>query len=69
MLTIFIICRDKAGKASLTALHKSNAPLVMALCGSKGSFINISQMIACVGQQAISGHRVPDGFEVQHCEF
>ena len=28
-----------------------------------GSFINISQMIACVGQQAISGHRTPDGFE------
>lgn len=28
-----------------------------------GSFINISQMIACVGQQAISGSRVPDGFE------
>ena len=27
----------------------------MALCGSKGSFINISQMIACVGQQAING--------------
>uniref|UniRef100_A0A8C2PGV5 DNA-directed RNA polymerase subunit n=1 Tax=Capra hircus TaxID=9925 RepID=A0A8C2PGV5_CAPHI len=38
-------------------------PLTMALCGSKGSFINISQMIACVGQQAISGSRVPDGFE------
>ncbi len=35
----------------------------MALAGSKGSFINISQMIACVGQQAISGKRVPDGFE------
>jgi DNA-directed RNA polymerase III subunit RPC1 len=34
--------RDKAGKSSLTALHKSNAPLMMALCGSKGSFINIS---------------------------
>jgi len=55
--------RDKAGKASLTALDKSNAPLTMALCGSKGSFINISQMIACVGQQAISGKRVPNGFE------
>lgn len=36
----------------------------MAICGSKGSFINISQMIACVGQQAISGKRPPDGFEV-----
>ena len=55
--------REKAGKASLTALHKSNAPLTMALCGSKGSFINISQMIACVGQQAISGKRIPNGFE------
>lgn len=41
-----------------------NTPLTMAVCGSKGSFINISQMIACVGQQAISGHRPPDGFEV-----
>jgi len=55
--------RDKAGKKSLTALHKSNAPLTMAMCGSKGSFINISQMIACVGQQAISGKRIPNGFE------
>ena len=34
----------------------------MALCGSMGSFINMSQMIACVGQQAISGKRVPNGF-------
>ena len=25
--------REKAGKASLTALHKSNAPLIMALSG------------------------------------
>ena len=57
------IIRDKAGQASLKRLNKSNAPLIMALCGSKGSFINISQMIACVGQQAISGKRVPNGFE------
>ena len=28
-----------------------------------GSFINICQMIASVGQQAISGKRTPDGFE------
>ncbi|XP_037084098.1 LOW QUALITY PROTEIN: DNA-directed RNA polymerase III subunit RPC1-like [Pollicipes pollicipes] len=57
------VIRDHAGKACLRELHKSNAPLIMALCGSKGSFINISQMIACVGQQAISGKRVPNGFE------
>ena len=33
------------------------------LLRSKGSFINISQMIACVGQQALNGKRVPNGFE------
>ncbi|XP_012263608.2 DNA-directed RNA polymerase III subunit RPC1 [Athalia rosae] len=57
------VIRDHAGKACLKELHPSNSPLVMALCGSKGSYINISQMIACVGQQAISGKRVPNGFE------
>ncbi|EYC08344.1 hypothetical protein Y032_0066g3709 [Ancylostoma ceylanicum] len=54
--------RDRAGKACMDNLSKHNAALVMAICGSKGSFINISQMIACVGQQAISGHRPPNGF-------
>ncbi|KIH46284.1 DNA-directed RNA polymerase subunit A' domain protein [Ancylostoma duodenale] len=54
--------RDRAGIACLDSLSKHNAPLTMAVCGSKGSFINISQMIACVGQQAISGYRPPDGF-------
>ncbi|KAK2152800.1 hypothetical protein LSH36_317g01042 [Paralvinella palmiformis] len=57
------VIRDHAGKVCLRELHKTNSPLTMAICGSKGSFINISQMIACVGQQAISGKRVPNGFE------
>ncbi|XP_072037718.1 LOW QUALITY PROTEIN: DNA-directed RNA polymerase III subunit RPC1-like [Amphiura filiformis] len=57
------VIRDHAGKACLQELPKSNSPLTMAVCGSKGSFINISQMIACVGQQAISGKRIPNGFE------
>ena len=34
----------------------------MAVCGSKGSNINLSQMIACVGQQTVSGRRMPNGF-------
>jgi len=34
----------------------------MSQCGSKGSPINISQMVACVGQQTVNGHRAPDGF-------
>ncbi|KAI6216279.1 DNA-directed RNA polymerase subunit [Aphelenchoides besseyi] len=55
--------RDHAGKACVHNLSRRNTPLTMAICGSKGSYINISQMIACVGQQSISGHRPSEGFE------
>jgi DNA-directed RNA polymerase II subunit RPB1 len=34
----------------------------MVTAGSKGSFINISQMTACVGQQNVEGKRIPFGF-------
>ncbi|XP_055932368.1 DNA-directed RNA polymerase III subunit RPC1-like [Argiope bruennichi] len=55
--------RERAAQVCYKELHKSNSPLIMAQCGSKGSNINISQMVACVGQQALSGKRVPDGFD------
>lgn len=54
--------RDTIGKLCMTNLPKTNYPLIMATCGSKGSAINICQMIYCVGQQVVSGNRIPDGF-------
>lgn len=30
------VIRDRAGSACLRELDKSNSPLIMALCGSKG---------------------------------
>lgn len=55
--------RDVAGKACLMEIDvRTNAALTMALAGSKGSTINISQMISCVGQQTVGGGRAPDGF-------
>ena len=30
------VIRDHAGKACLNELHKTNSPLTMAICGSKG---------------------------------
>ena len=62
VLGVLSAVREAAGNACLKALPRRNAPLIMALCGSKGSTINISQMIACVGQQAVGGSRPPDGF-------
>ena len=54
--------RDDAGSACIAELPRTNAPLIMQWCGSKGSKINVSQMVAIVGQQIISGSRIPDGF-------
>ena len=38
-----------------------NKPRIMATCGSKGSPINLCQMMACVGQQNVGGQRIKDG--------
>ncbi|KAM0680575.1 hypothetical protein GINT2_001263 [Glugoides intestinalis] len=53
--------REECGNVCLSELSKRNAPVIMQDCGSKGSKINVGQMVACVGQQIISGRRVPNG--------
>ncbi|KAF2267763.1 DNA-directed RNA polymeras-like protein iii largest subunit [Lojkania enalia] len=55
--------RQDAGDICFQELSRWNAPLLMAKCGSKGSNINVSQMVASVGQQMIGGARVADGFQ------
>ena len=54
--------RDEAGNSAQSSLPDTNNVLRMVTAGSKGSFINISQMIACVGQQNVEGKRIPYGF-------
>ncbi|KAK2738077.1 DNA-directed RNA polymerase iii largest [Colletotrichum kahawae] len=55
--------RTQAGSHCIETLSRNNAPLVMAKSGSKGSEINVAQMVALVGQQIIGGKRVADGFQ------
>ena len=50
------------GKIGLKNLDSENRVLNMVKSGSKGSSVNVSQMIACLGQQAVDGKRVPYGF-------
>ena len=52
----------ETGKVALKHLNSNNRMLNMVISGSKGSDINIGQMIACVGQQNIDNRRVPYGF-------
>ncbi|MCJ1307789.1 hypothetical protein MMC25_001437 [Agyrium rufum] len=55
--------RQQAGDYCISELSRWNSPLIMATSGSKGSSINVSQMVAVVGQQIIGGKRVADGFQ------
>jgi DNA-directed RNA polymerase II subunit RPB1 len=54
--------RDKAGRSAEVNLKGLNNVKQMVSAGSKGSFINIAQMSACVGQQSVEGKRIAFGF-------
>ena len=54
---------SEAGKIGLKSLSKDNRFVIMVNAGSKGSELNISQMISCLGQQNVDGKRIPYGFE------
>ncbi len=54
--------RDDVGSRAEKELPDWNNVKQMVTAGSKGSFINISQMSACVGQQSVEGKRIPFGF-------
>ena len=54
--------RDDVGSHAEQNLPDWNNVKQMVIAGSKGSFINISQMSACVGQQSVEGKRIPFGF-------
>lgn len=54
--------RSKCGEQALNKLPWHNSPRIMAECGSKGSDINISQMMAILGQQSVGGKRIENGF-------
>jgi len=54
---------SSAGKAGLKSLIAANRMVNMVRCGSKGSDLNIAQMIALLGQQSIEGKRIAYGFQ------
>ena len=56
------LARDKSGQFAQKNLKDDNNVKQMVVAGSKGSFINISQMSVCVGQQSVEGRRIPFGF-------
>ena len=54
---------EEAGKIGRKSLNKDNRFLMIVDSGSKGTLINISQMISCLGQTNVDGKRIPYGFD------
>jgi len=54
---------EQSGKIGRKSLSKDNRFLMIVTSGSKGSLVNISQMISCLGQQNVDGKRIPYGFD------
>ncbi len=53
----------ETGKVGLNSLSPDNRFVRMVKAGSKGSDLNISFMISCLGQQNVNGKRIPYGFD------
>lgn len=54
--------RDESGKIADEDFTLENAGIVMTRTGARGSSLNIGQMSACVGQQAVRGKRIMRGY-------
>jgi DNA-directed RNA polymerase beta' subunit len=53
----------EAGKIGVKSLSAENRLMTMVRSGSKGDENNVAQMIACLGQVAVEGKRIPYGFQ------
>jgi len=54
--------RDRAGEIADEYFGLDNHGIIMTVSGARGSSLNIGQMTACVGQQAVRGKRIMRGY-------
>jgi DNA-directed RNA polymerase II subunit RPB1 len=62
-----------SGNKGRKSLNANNRFVVIVASGSKGTALNISQMISCLGQQNVDAKRIPYGFDSRtlphYCKF
>ena len=54
--------RNIVGELVINSMDKGIPTIIMSNSGARGNIINIAQMTACVGQQAMRGKRIDKGF-------
>jgi DNA-directed RNA polymerase subunit A' len=62
MIEILSKGRDDAGKVASQQLGLDRHAVIMTATGAKGTALNLAQMAACVGQQAVRGQRISRGY-------
>ncbi|MFH0868177.1 MAG: DNA-directed RNA polymerase subunit A' [Candidatus Woesearchaeota archaeon] len=55
--------RNETGEIVAKFADKRSHTMIMAQSGARGNLLNLAQMAACVGQQAMRGKRIDKGFE------
>ncbi len=57
------IARNETGKVVAEEAPQDSNTMIMVKSGARGNLINIAQMSACVGQQALRGSRISTGYK------
>jgi DNA-directed RNA polymerase subunit A' len=54
--------RNETGEVVAKNANEDSSALIMILSGARGTLLNLAQMSACVGQQALRGGRISRGY-------
>jgi len=63
ILEVLNRARNKAGELVAKYADKKSHTMIMADSGARGNLLNLAQMAACVGQQAMRGKRIEKGYK------
>jgi len=55
--------RNESGSVVAQFANQTTSTMVMAKSGARGNLLNLAQMAACVGQQAMRGKRIERGYK------
>jgi len=63
ILEVLNKARNETGQLVEDFASQDSHTMIMAKSGARGNLLNLAQMAACVGQQAMRGKRIEKGFE------
>ena len=63
ILEVLNKARNETGRTVANFADKRTNTMIMAESGARGNLLNLAQMAACVGQQALRGKRIEKGYE------